>query len=268
MKDCKTHTKDLVAFLYGELDEHTHKTIDEHLQTCTQCQTELTRLKRIVREADSLQQDIAKAMDSVDWETVPEKIAEFVFDRHPTPVRQSQLRNFFSPMLQPRLKPVYAALIAGLFIGSVLTFLIVRAPVANRASSEGFFISQEFLERVEVEMARRETLDYLEKSQYVLLDFVQASSEMSSEMWRQSLASQKARDLLAKKKYINPQLDKFRMAKAKEICDQIELLFFELTQLSDQLSDENLKKIQNLIEDRQILLKIRLLKRELEESEV
>ena len=102
----------------------------------------------------------------------------------------------------------------------------------------------------------------------MLLDFIQASPERSSETWRQSLATQKAKDLLTKKKYINPQLDKFRMAKAKEICDQIELLFFELTQISDQLSDEDLTKIQNLIEDSQLLLKIKLLRRELEESEV
>jgi hypothetical protein len=129
-------------------------------------------------------------------------------------------------------------------------------------------VSQEFLDRVELEMARRETLDYLEKSQYVLLDFVQASPERTPQAWRSDLASQAAKDLLAKKRYINPQLDKFRMAKAKEICDQIEFLFFELVQVSGQLSEKDLQNIQSLIEEKQLLLKIKLLKKELEESEV
>ena len=268
MKDCTIHTKDLVAFLYGELDACTREKIEKHLQTCERCRKELSSLERIVKEADSLHPDIAKAMALVEWETIPEQIAEFVFDEQQIPVRRLRFRNFFSAFFQPRLKPVFAALLVGILLGSILTFLIVRQPVSNTASREGFFVTPEFLDRVEMEMARRETLDYLEKSQYMLLDFVQASPERSSEMWRQGLASQRAKDLLTKKKYINPQLEKFRMAKAKEICDQIELLFFELTQLSDQLSDENLMKIQNLIEDRQILLKIKLLRRELEESEV
>jgi len=268
MKDCTTHTKDLVAFLYGELDRKAQEEIDKHCQNCERCRTELAALERIIKEADTFHPDIAEAMNSVDWERTPERIAEFVFDEQHAVSRPQRFRHFFSSLLQPRLRPVYAALVLGLLLGSVVPFLIVQTPFSDKVSEEGFFISQEFLDRVEVEMARRETLDYLEKSQYVLLDFVQASPEMSPKTWRQSLVSQRARDLLTKKKYINPQLEKFRMAKAKEICDQIELLFFELTQLSDQLSDEDLAKIQNLIEDRQILLKIKLLRRELEESEV
>jgi hypothetical protein len=124
------------------------------------------------------------------------------------------------------------------------------------------------LERVELEMARRETLDYLEESQYLLLDFVQSPSKKSAEFWQSEFATQKARDLLAKKKYISPQLEKFQMAKAKSICDQIEYLFYELTQISAQLSEEEISKIQNMIEEKNLLLKIKLLKRELEQSEV
>jgi hypothetical protein len=58
------------------------------------------------------------------------------------------------------------------------------------------------------------------------------------------------------------------MAKAKEICDQIEFLFYELTQMSEYLSPEDLRRIQNLIEERQLMLKIKLVKKELKKSEV
>ena len=66
MKDCKIHTKDLVAFLYGELDAYRQTQLKKHLQTCEQCRDELSGFERIVQEADSLHPDIAKAMDSVD----------------------------------------------------------------------------------------------------------------------------------------------------------------------------------------------------------
>jgi hypothetical protein len=129
-------------------------------------------------------------------------------------------------------------------------------------------VSQEFLDRVDLEMARRETLDYLDKSQYLLLDFVRYSPEGETELWKDEFAVNQARDLLSKKKYINPQLRKLRMAKAKAICDQIEFLFYELTQVKDDLTKEDLERIQRLIEEKQLLLKINLLKKELRESEV
>jgi len=78
----------------------------------------------------------------------------------------------------------------------------------------------------------------------------------------------KARELLSKKKFLNPQLEKAQMAKAKEICDQIELLFYELAAVSEGLTEIERREMQNLIEDRSLLLKIRLLKKELQKSEV
>ena len=58
------------------------------------------------------------------------------------------------------------------------------------------------------------------------------------------------------------------MAKAKQICDQIEMLFYELSQMSGGLSELELQRIQKLIQERQLLLKINLVKKELQKSEV
>jgi hypothetical protein len=116
-------------------------------------------------------------------------------------------------------------------------------------------------------MARRETLDYLKKSQYLILDFVQTSAEKEPSTWQRDFASQKVKDLLSKKKYINQQLDKFKMAKAKEICNQIEFLIYELAQISDEIPAWRLQEIYDFIEDKQLLLKIKLLEKELKQSE-
>jgi hypothetical protein len=123
------------------------------------------------------------------------------------------------------------------------------------------------LDRADIEIARRETVDYLEKSQYVLFELAQPSGD--NEAFRLSdAAARRARELLSKKKFLNPQLEKIQMAKAKDICDQIEMLFYELSQVSESLSDEQRREIQGLIEEKNLLLKIKLLKKELQESEV
>ena len=265
---CSRINRDLVAFLYGELDNNTRERVRSHLDICPHCQEELQGIKELVRAANSLNDNVEVAMASLDWDALPNKISNAVFDHKSAPTQQAPRRSFWEILVQSRLKPVYAALLVGLMLGSLATLIVMRTSLLRESRGESFSVSQEFLDRVELEMARRDTLDYLEKSQYVLLDFVQASPEKTPQPWRRDLASEAAKDLLAKKRYINPQLDKFHMAKAKEICDQIEFLFFELTQISDQLSEEDLQNIKNLIEDNQLLLKIKLLKRDLEESEV
>jgi hypothetical protein len=268
MMDCKKIKKDLVAFFYGELGEDEKELVRSHLEACSACREELQQLKEVIKGADSLQEDIDRVMASVDWEKLPSKITDAAFAKEAPLSRKPWLAGARRFLFQPKLRPVYAALFIGVLLGSVVTFMVFRFPLPRKAGAGEFIVSQDFLERVELEIARRETLEYLDESKYLLLDFIQSPSEKSAEFWQSEFAAQKTRDLLAKKKYISPQLDKFKMAKAKAICDQIEYLFYELTQISAQLSEEEISKIQNMIEEKNILLKIKLLKKELEQSEV
>jgi hypothetical protein len=141
-------------------------------------------------------------------------------------------------------------------------YLALRRPSSGPGEGQAFYASREFLDRVELEMARRETVDYLEKSQYVLLDvFGRAPGQAAA---RPGLSALQARELLSKKKYLNTQLERYQMAKAKVLCDQIEALFLELAQVSGGLPEAELAKIRGLIEDRQLFLKINIVKKELQ----
>jgi hypothetical protein len=266
MMNCKKIQKETVAFLYGELPEKERELFKAHLDQCSHCREELEEFKKITRVADDFKQDIDKAMASVDWETLPSQISEEVFKRDVRPPHRSWLGQASGFLFQPRFKPVYAALLLGVVLGAVLTFVVLRAPQPGEVADTGFFAPQDFLENVELEMARRDTLDYLERSQYLLLDFVQSPSQRSADFWQSEYAAEQARSLIEKKRYINQQLDKFQLAKAKAICDQIEFLFYELTEISVQLSAQEVSKLQKMIENQQILLKINLLKKELEKQ--
>lgn len=264
MKTCRTARKNVVAFLAGELERAEKERLFRHLESCPGCRREMALVKETLERADSFRPDIDGAMASIDWESLPERIAQAVFEGAPSVRKRPLTEKFWLPLL--RWKPVYAGLLVGLLLGLLATIFLFRSSFLDRRG-ERYFASREFLDRVELEMARRETLDYLNKSQYLLLDFAQASTAEGA-FFRSEFASQKARDLLSKKKFLNQQLGKVRMAKAKEICDQIEILFFELTQIGEDLTDEQIREIQTMIEKKSLLLKIKLLKKELEESEV
>lgn len=268
MKYCKKTYKNLVAFLYGELDESEKKQVEDHLKTCQSCADELRRLKEVCDAADSLNPDIANALATVDWENLPARIASGIFYEESGRIPQPSRSGLWPFLFQPRFRLAYAGLLLGIIVGAFLMFLVFRTPSFQVTEDGRIIVPQGFYEMMELEMARRDTIDYLDKSEYLLLDFVQSSPEKSFEFWQSDSASRRAADLLSKKKYIDNQLDKVKLAKAKAICDQIELLFFELTQMSEELFPEDLRKIQRFIEERQLLLKIKLVRKELQKSEV
>lgn len=266
MRKCQNFNQELVAFLYGELGPEDKKRVESHLERCTLCQQELKQLEQIKEESESFKNEIAEAMSTVDWEALPIEMAGRIFNQDT--IRSRRGRRLFGFLFPVRWKPLYAGLLAGFFIGSLATYFLLQSTQSRGTQRADLVFTSDFFEKAELELARRETLEYLEKSQYLLLDFMQSSSGGTTDLWKDETGLEKARELLSKKKFINSQLDKFRLAKAKEICDQIEFLFYELTQLHDHLSPEDKKRLQDLIEDKQLMLKIKLVKTELKKSEV
>jgi hypothetical protein len=262
MNGCPIHEEDRWAYLRGDLEEGRRTTVAEHLKACPDCRKEMAELRRVLEGADAVKGEIQEALRSVDWEALPGRIADYVYARAKQPERipaGGRVRSWF---FQAGLRPVAAGVAMGLLVGALGMYLALRRPASGPGGGQAFYASREFLERVELEMARRETVDYLEKSQYVLLDVFGGIPGQA--VARPGLSAVQARELLSKKKYLNPQLEKFRMAKAKAICDQIEVLFLELAQVSDELPEAELAKIRDLVQDRQLFLKINIVKKELQ----
>ncbi len=267
MNSCRSFQNDLAAYLSGDLSGDSERGIKEHLAMCPKCKNEFDHIKKILEGADALHEDIRKVMDTIDWDALPGQITQTVFGNKRGTRRESKVRSFWKPLFQPRWRPVYAGVAAGLILGVVLTLVLIKPGALRTPPGAKYYASNEFIDRVEFQMAKRDTLDYLERSEYLILDFIQ-SPPGKAQLLQKDQPAQKARDLLSKKRYIDQQLDRFQMAKAKEICNQIELLFLELSQISDELAAEEIAKIQNLVEQKQLLLKIKLLKKEIEKSEV
>jgi hypothetical protein len=264
MSACKVRRDEWIAFMSHELETGREKALSDHLGTCRSCRDEVEDLRALFEEADALGEEARAALASVDWDAIPARIAARLPERAvSTPGFGARFR---ASVWSPRLRPALAGLLAGIILGGAAAFFALRKPSGRGAASD-FFASGEFLDRVELELARRQTLDYLDKGQYLILDVLETPAG-SGRPGPDAAASREARDLIASKKYLNPQLDKFGMAKAKELCDQIELLVFELTQLSPEVGAAEVDRIRGMVSDRQLLMKIRLVKKELERSEV
>jgi hypothetical protein len=257
----------MAAFLGGELDGPDEANMKKHIQECPECRRSAEEIERILAGANAVHQDIQKAMETVDWEALPRQIAEAAFGEKERTPKASWIPLLLQAPFRSRWRPVYAGMLAGIIIGAVGMLFILKPQLFRPAPAEKYFASKDFIENVELQLAKRETLDYLEKSRYLILDFIQ-SPPGRAQLSQKETASQRTQDMLAKKRYLNQQLDKAQLAKAREICNQIEVLFLELSQISDELTAEEAERIKEFIEQKQLLLKINLLKKELRESEV
>jgi len=266
MRTCKKRRKDLVAYLSGELPQGLAAAWKEHLEECPACRSESERIQDVFREAGKMEEDIRRVMAGVDWEGLPARIADAV-ERTEVPAKKPSAGRTRS-VFRPALRPVLAGLLAGVAVGSLLTLFIFRTAVFRAPENGRILVPRGFYEKMELEMARRETIDYLNKSEYLLLDFIQTPAEKTAEFWRSEYASERTKALLSQKRYIDSQLDEWSLAKAKAICDQIELLLLELSQTARNLPAGELEKLQDMVEEKQLLLKIKLVKRELEQNEV
>jgi hypothetical protein len=262
MNKCALNRDDWAAFLSGDLEGGRRTTMAEHLEKCPDCRAEADEMRRVLEKTEAVKAEIRKAVASVNWEALPASIADRVLADAGKPVKAPRAGWFRAWAFSLRMKPALAGLTAGLVVGAVAMYFALRAPGPRPGLGTGYYASGEFLDRAELTMARRNTLDYLEKSQYVLLDVFESAGEGAG--GPAAFSSEQARDLLSRKKYLNAQLERFQMAKAKAICDQIEMLFLELAQISGDLPAAELGRIRGFVEERQLLLKINLVKKELQ----
>lgn len=236
--------------------------MDDNAVTDRDRRDEDEAIERLLGETAAVRAEIGRAADSVNWDVLPRLIADRALAGDFRAARPASAVRPLAWLAAFRMRPVLAGLAAGLVVGAAAMYLALRTPGERPGRNEGYFASGEFLDRAELEMARRNTVDYLEKSQYMLLDVFETGGP--GPLVPAEVRAERARELLQKKKYLNAQLDRFQMAKARAICDQIEALFLELSQINEELSAAELGRIRGVVQERQLLLKINLVKKELQ----
>jgi len=267
MKDCRDMREKLWTSLGSGENGRDEAAMNEHLKNCPECRRTAEDVRKILDGAESVREELGDVMTGIDWAALPERIADAAFaGTKPAPVL-SPARTFWKALFRPPYVPVFATLLVGVVLGAVATLLILNPPAGRRTAENKYSASSDLMDRAELQLAKRETLDYLDKSQYLILDFVQAGPGQSRVLAKDS-AAPRLQDILSKKRYINQHLDTIQMAKAREICNQIEILLLELSQIDGELTAREEAEIKEFIEQRQILLKIKLLRKELQESEV
>jgi hypothetical protein len=254
MNNCDAVRDLLILFAEQELSPEEHRGVQEHLAQCEACRRELAGIESI-RSALS-DPDLFLPSDYA-WQSLPRALAARARDM--TPVRRWVPSNLGSLGWAASLAA--SVLLAAGLIQVIKQRHSVSPPTISHSQLPPG--NEPFLRRMESIYARDATARYLNECQDLLLNLVRVEQSCDRGGHDVSAEVARARELLQQKRMLDAELKTPEVARAKELCDQLENVLVDLS-ISDHCeSSDKLRIMQRTIRKEQLLLRINLLKSEL-----
>jgi hypothetical protein len=203
---------------------------------------------------------------------IDSEVATTDWDRNTTDIMQNirSLRNSPEPqrnsILSLSIKTAYRFATAAVSLLAIC-YLVFFSPLNDDHRGDRIIISKYSIEQIEKSLAKDETAEYLRQSDIVIASVANMSASGSDNDAINQNARQ-AKSLLMKKKYLNRNLNDYELSKAQSICDQVEFILYDIVQLRETNDMNSIKNVKDLIQDKKILLKIKLVQYELSDKEV
>lgn len=255
MSECKSIRDLLVLQLEGELGNEEDRLVAAHLSACPSCRAEaeeLIALRGWLSDPELFGPDKSYA-----WQMLPETLA----------ARAKGPRTLWLPLSYGSAGWALS-LAATVVIGFGLIYWAgrvadrtvpsteIRPPVAASGNAA-------FLGRIYAAHARAATSEYLAACQDLLVDTLRAEPNCDERKYDVSAEVTRARDLLHRKRLLDPELGSPEVARAKELCDELEGFLLNLSLSEKCESRDKLLRIEHYVRKQQLLLRIRVLQGEL-----
>lgn len=220
----------------------------------------LSSLHQIQFYLSKINDDIKDEIEKIDWNKSAEDI---VRKAENSEIVHHKSENRLSNIMQSAPYKLGFAAVSALAIGFILFTFLENRNIDNAES----IVRSDSMDRIETTLAKNETVEYLKQSSIVLSSVANMpESDLNPAALKQN--ADQARNLLLKKKYINQNLSNYKLVKAQSVCNQVEYLLYDISQLDNKTDQEQVEIIRSFIEDKKIMLKIKLVQSELTNKEV
>lgn len=255
---------------YGLLDPDAERAARLHIGQCEACALDhanLARLTGALKVEEAFPEE-----DSVDWD----RFAHVTVRRamQPAPSVVATLRRRLS-WLVPSPMPAWAAAAAGVVLligaGLVAGRLMTGggAPLApgpaapDNGEMATVFVPEANIDNITVSLARANTAEYLKQTRAVLVSMLDVNIDCDKGKIDVSAERAKATELLRRQRLIAAELHRMPLARAQGVCDDLEKLLIEVASLTDCTRSDEIQSLRDLVEKRQILMRMELLGQEL-----
>jgi hypothetical protein len=254
MKTCHKIRPWLEWLAADEIGDRQRLQAEAHLRECAACRLELASWQALLGAAAD-RTAVEAECRAIDWDAVSGCIMRRMTGAAGI-AKELPERTIF------RFTPVVAAA-SLLMIFGLGVFLWLRHHRAVVAWPEEGTVSPATVTRLQSGLAREEVISYLQQSQLMFTDLLKDCSSEEVAAWEIRLYSLQAKKLLLKKKYFQQNLPAVEWLKVRDVSERIDWLNYEILQLEDRQLCIQINRLQRIMEDEKLLLKIRLLEKDL-----
>ncbi|MCI0471627.1 MAG: hypothetical protein L0Y73_08220 [Candidatus Aminicenantes bacterium] len=207
-----------------------------------------------------LNKECDELMNTIDWEWNAADISRSIHSRFTRDARRFSFT--FAILDWKALAPIAAAvLIFGIWLG----YLLFHTAPGKSLYQPQTPAQQASLARLETTLAEREIANYFEEAHLVLTDLMRQCDADGAAVYTDRLNRSQVKLLLNRSKYFSRELDNPRLLISKGLMKKIEWLLYEILTLDDSISCSQLLQLQDYIRRERLLLKIRLMEKDITE---
>lgn len=229
---------DLVLHFYGEMDTAAEGHAVSHLAGCETCRRSFTRLQQVLA-----------AVDAMPAPALPEEFERVVWARL-EPALPTRRASFVQWMLGPA-NLAWAAVIALLVAGA---FFAGRLTTPPGTGSTTLASADEIRERIILS----DLGEHLDRSQAMLIELVSTDESAARDAVDISFERERAEELVAANRLYRQAVTDTGNSSVRQLLDELERLLVELAASPDQLTADDLDRVQQQIAARDLLFKVRV----------
>jgi len=238
---------DLILHYYGELETAAAATAADHLRECTACHGNLTKLQRVLAAVEAAPAaEIAEGFERTVWARLQPELAH---------QRGGWLTWFV-------LSPGRLAWVAGIVLLVAAAFFAGR--VSERLPAPGVTDSAAATAEMRELVLLADLGEHLDRSQMMLIEFVSATAVGDVDLPAERA---RAEQLVADNRLYRQAAAANGNSALAAVLDDLEQVLVDVAVSPDRLSDVDLNEVRQRIEDKGLLLKVRVLTSEVQKRQ-
>lgn len=236
-----THLTDdeLVLHFYGEMDQAGEREAVSHLAGCHECRGSYTKLQRVLAAVDAMPAPaLPEAFERVVWARLEPAL----------PARRGWITRWMVGPANLAWAAAVLLLVAGAFFAGRLT---------NPQGDAGGTMAASTAD-VRERILLSDVGEHLDRSQAVLIELVTADDSVGLDDVDLSLERERAEELVAANRLYRQTVSATGNTSVTQLLDELERLLVELAASPDQLSPEDVDRVQQQTAAKDLLFKVRV----------
>lgn len=234
---------DLVLHFYGEMDQAAESEAVSHLAGCDECRRSYTRLQRVLAAVDAMPAPaLPDAFERVVWARLESAL----------PPRRGWLGGWLGELMVGPANLAWAAAVMLLVAGAFFAGRLTNPPTGVNAPTMASAV--DIRERILLS----DIGEHLDRSQAMLIELVTAEQPDGRDEVDISLERARAEELVAANRLYRQTASGTGNSSVTQLLDELERLLVELAASPDQLSGDDMERVQQRVAARDLLFKVRV----------